>query len=392
MKFSKKRLVISLLAVGVLGGVFFLWLKGSGSSGPTWVTVPVDRGEVVQRVSANGTLNPVVLVNVGTQISGTVIRLHTDFNRPVKAGQLLAELDPSNLEAQIRQTEASLASARANLELVTAVLKRNEQLKRNGFVSDGALDSVRKDVAAASAQVAQLEAQLARDQTNLGYSRVRSPIDGIVVNRGIDVGQTVAASFQTPTLFQIARDLTQMQIDTSVAEADVGGIAPGQPVRFTVDAFREQEFSAKVRMVRLNPTSQQNVVTYNVVIDVTNQSGVLLPGMTAQVSILTNRQENVLRIPAGALRFRPPTEPVRSKPASSANGKAEPVKAKSPSLSPRVYLVGADGRLQPREIKVGLSDGRYVQVLEGLEAGEAVVTRAAPSQSGPASGFRFRMF
>lgn len=392
MNFSKKRLVITLLAVGVLASVFFLWLKGAGSNGPTWVTVPVDRGEVVQRVSANGTLNPVVLVNVGTQISGTVIRLHTDFNRPVKAGQLLAELDPSNLEAQIRQTEASLASARATLELVTAVLKRNEQLKRNGFVSEGALDSVRKDVAAANAQVAQLEAQLARDQTNLGYSRIRSPIDGIVVNRGIDVGQTVAASFQTPTLFQIARDLTQMQIDTSVAEADVGGIAPGQPVRFTVDAFREQEFSAKVRMVRLNPTSQQNVVTYNVVIDVTNQSGVLLPGMTAQVSILTNRQENVLRIPAGALRFRPPTETVKSEPSSSANGKSESVKAKSASLSPRVYLVGADGKLQSREIKVGLADGRYVQVLEGLEAGESVVTRAAPSQSGPASGFRFRMF
>jgi HlyD family secretion protein len=193
MNLSKKRLVISLLAVILLGGGLYLWLKGAGPNGPTWVTVPVDRGEVVQRVSANGTLNPVVLVNVGTQISGTVIRLHTDFNRPVKAGQLLAELDPSNLEAQIRQTEASLASARANLELVAAVLKRNEQLKRNGFVSDGALDSVRKDVASANAQVAQLEAQLARDQTNLRYSRIRSPIDGIVVNRGIDVGQTVAA-------------------------------------------------------------------------------------------------------------------------------------------------------------------------------------------------------
>ncbi len=391
MNLSKKRLVISLLAVILLGGGLYLWLKGAGPNGPTWVTVPVDRGEVVQRVSANGTLNPVVLVNVGTQISGTVIRLHTDFNRPVKAGQLLAELDPSNLEAQIRQTEASLASARANLELVAAVLKRNEQLKRNGFVSDGALDSVRKDVASANAQVAQLEAQLARDQTNLGYSRIRSPIDGIVVNRGIDVGQTVAASFQTPTLFQIARDLTQMQIDTSVAEADVGGISPGQPVRFTVDAFREQEFSAKVRMVRLNPTSQQNVVTYNVVIDVTNQSGVLLPGMTAQVSILTNRQENVLRIPAGALRFRPPTEPVKSDVSSSANGKADPAKGKSAAVSPRVYLVGVDGKLQSREIKVGISDGRYVQVLEGLEAGDAVVTRAASSQSGPASGFRFRM-
>lgn len=391
---------VVVLALLVVVGLF-VWRGAAPPESPKWVTATVDRGPIVQRVTANGTLNPVELVNVGTQISGTVIRLHTDFNRPVKAGELLAELDPSILEAQIRQTEANLASARATLNNAELALKRNENLKARGFVSDGALDGLRKDVATASAQVQQIEAQLSRDRTNLGYSKIRSPIDGIVVNRGIDVGQTVAASFQTPTLFQIARDLRRMQIDTAVAEADVGVIKAGQPVRFTVDAFRDQEFSALVRMVRLNPTSQQNVVTYNVVIDVDNVTGNLLPGMTAQVSVITQRKDDVMRVPAAALRFRPPESGAASERTSTgAEGgiprKAEPGgqtgKGRRPGST--VYQLGADNSLQPKEIKVGISDGRFTEVLEGLNVGDAVVTRAAANggSAGPTSGFRFRMF
>jgi HlyD family secretion protein len=389
------------LALLVIAGVA-LWRSTTPTDAPQWVTAAVDRGPIVQRVTANGTLNPVELVNVGTQISGTVIRLHTDFNQPVKAGQLLAELDPSILEAQIRQTEANLASARATLNNAELVLKRNENLKARGFVSDGALDGLRKDVATASAQVQQIEAQLSRDRTNLGYSKIRSPIDGIVVNRGIDVGQTVAASFQTPTLFQIARDLRRMQIDTAVAEADVGSIKAGQPVRFTVDAFRDQEFKASVRMVRLNPTSQQNVVTYNVVIDVDNVSGNLLPGMTAQVSIITQRKDDVLRVPAAALRFRPPESGGSADRPSPANGGGAADRGadkggqnnKSRRPGSTVYQLGADSNLQPKEIKVGISDGRFTEILEGLNQGDTVVTRAAVNGggAGPTSGFRFRMF
>jgi HlyD family secretion protein len=250
------------------------------------------------------------------------------------------------------------------------------------------LDGLRKDVETARAQVAQIEAQISRDRTNLGYSKVRSPIDGIVVNRGIDVGQTVAASFQTPTLFQIARDLRRMQIDTSVSEADVGPIQPGQPVRFTVDAFREQEFTAKVRMVRLNPTTQQNVVTYNVVIDVDNKDGILLPGMTAQVSIVTNRKERVLRIPAAALRFRPPEAD------AAAAAAAPPEKGRRASAqAPRVHVIGESGALMPKEIKIGITDGRFTEVLEGLAEGDEVVVRAvAAPTNNQTSGFRFRMF
>lgn len=389
---KKKWWIVAALALVAIGALIWVW-RESATEPVKYVTAKIDRGAIVQRVTANGTLNPVILVNVGTQISGTVMKLHTDFNQPVKAGDLLAELDPAILEARIRQTEANLASARANFNNADLALKRNENLKTRGFVSDGALDGLRKDVETARAQVMQQEAQLAQDKTNLAYSKIRSPIDGIVVNRTIDVGQTVAASFQTPTLFQIARDLKRMQIDTSVAEADVGAIAPGQPVRFTVDAFREQDFSGKVRMVRLNPTSQQNVVTYNVVIDVDNKDSVLLPGMTAQVSVMTNRKEGVLRVPAAALRFKPPEtngEAIAPTPGGAGQGKAM---MRQPTV-PRVYQLAADGALTPKDIKIGISDGRFTEVLEGLAEGDTVVTRASSTSSGPGqtSGFRFRMF
>lgn len=382
----KFLLVATLVSLG-LGGIY-LWLGGRPTQ-PKWVTASVDQGSIVQRVSANGTLNPVELVNVGTQISGAVRSLLVDFNARVKAGQLLAELDPSILEAQIRASEANLASARATLRNAELSLNRNENLRDRGFVSEGALDALRKDVDTAKAQVMQIEAQLSRDTTNLGYSRIRSPIDGIVVNRRIDIGQTVAASFQTPTLFQIARDLTKMQIDTSVSEADVGAIAPNLPVRFTVDAFRDREFNASVRMVRLNPTSVQNVVTYNVVVDVDNKDGALLPGMTAQVSVITNHKENVLRVPSAALRFRPPEDSVSGGSTPMGNRKD----GGNAAGSTWVYTQDAGGRLVPREIKIGISDGRFVEVLEGLAPGELVVTRSANSAtSGPTSGFRLRMF
>jgi HlyD family secretion protein len=381
------RILIPIGLLSALAAAVLWWLPDEEK--PKWVMAKVDQGAIVQRVAANGTLNPVELVNVGTQISGTVLKLHVDFNQPVKAGQLLAELDPAILEAQIRQSEANLASARAVLNNAELALKRNENLKSRGFVSDGALDGLRKDVETARAQVVQIEAQISRDRTNLGYSKVRSPIDGIVVNRGIDVGQTVAASFQTPTLFQIARDLRRMQIDTSVSEADVGPIQSGQPVRFTVDAFREQDFTAKVRMVRLNPTTQQNVVTYNVVINVDNKDGILLPGMTAQVSIVTNRKERVLRVPSAALRFRPPETD-----AAAAAAAAPPEKGRRASAQvPRVHVIGESGALTPKEIKVGITDGRFTEVLEGLAEGDEVVVRAvAAPTNNQTSGFRFRMF
>jgi len=386
------RIVVVIVLVLVFGGLAWWWTQPAAA--PKWTTARIDQGTVISRVTANGTLTPVVLVNVGTQISGTVLRLHTDFNQTVKAGQLLAELDPSLLEAQIRQTQASLASARANQKTAESILSRNESLMRRGFVSEGALDQLRKDVDTTRAQVLQIEAQLARDQTNLSYSKIRSPIEGTVVSRGIDVGQTVAASFQTPTLFQIAQDLRRMQIDTSVAEADVGTIKPQQAALFTVDAFRDQQFPGAVRMVRLNPVTQQNVVTYNVVIDVDNKEGQLLPGMTAQVSIVTSQKEDVLRVPSAALRFRPPEgmEAVASNGQSAGTGaRARP---RVSAGAARVYVPGPNQSLIVREIKTGITDGRFTEVLEGLALGDEVVIRAASATDAASStsGFRFRMF
>ena len=304
--FTPGRVIVVLLLAGIGFGAYWWQQKSTAESAkPKYRTQAVDRGSIVQRISANGTLNPVTVVNVGTQISGTVIRLNADFNSTVKKGQVLAELDPSLLKAQIDQSEATRRSLMATWTLARSTLDRNQSLRDRGFISDSALDTARRDLDSASAQIAALRAQIERDKTNLSYSVIRSPIDGIVVDRSVDVGQTVAASFQTPTLFKIARDLMAMQIDTSVAEADIGAIRPGMPVAFTVDAFREREFGGVVRIVRLNPTVQQNVVTYNVVIDVKNDAGVLLPGMTAQVAIVTQRRDNVLRIPNAALRFRP---------------------------------------------------------------------------------------
>jgi HlyD family secretion protein len=395
---ARKGLLIAILAIAAIAIAAIAWSNSRTTAKPKWVLASVDQGPVVQRVTANGTLNPVILVNVGTQISGTVLTLHTDFNQPVKAGQLLAELDPSILQAQIRQTQANLASAKANLNNARRALERNENLEKKGFVSDAALDGLRKEVETATAQVQQIQAQLSRDETNLAYSQIKSPIDGIVVSRGIDVGQTVAASFQTPTLFQIARDLRRMQIDTSVAEADVGGIKPGQPVQFTVDAFQDQSFPAAVRMIRLNPTTQQNVVTYNVVIEVDNKSGNLLPGMTAQVAITTAQKDQVLRVPASALRFRPPEPAVGSNSAANnsaaRNGAATGMPSRGRSAAgPKVYTLDQKGELIAKEIKTGLSDGRFIEVVEGLSEGDQVVLRAAASTAANSTGgFRFRMF
>jgi HlyD family secretion protein len=442
MKLFTPGKIIGLVALAALaGGGYWMQQKNSAETAkPKYWTQPLDRGTIAQRISANGTLNPVTVVNVGTQISGTVTKLHTDFNAAVKKGQILAELDPALLKAQIAQSEANQRSMMATWTLATTTLERNQSLRDRGFISDSALDSARKDVDSAAAQIAALKAQIDRDRTNLSYSVIRSPIDGIVVDRTIDVGQTVAASFQTPTLFKIARDLQAMQIDTSVSEADIGNIKPEMPVAFSVDAFRDRDFTGHVRVIRLNPTVQQNVVTYNVVIDVRNDTGVLLPGMTAQVSIVTQRRDNVLRLPNAALRFKPsedaeakapkvdkadkadqgerpaagdqaPRKESASGPAS-ASGTVAKAGAGAPGAAERdpasgrvgtarrgsrVYKLSENGDLIPVDVRTGIADTRYAEVIgDNLQEGDAVVVREISSDKGaPAAGgpsFRMRLF
>lgn len=342
-----------------------------------YATQTISRGPLVASVSANGTLNPVILVNVGTQVSGSVKALRVDYNDHVRAGQVLAELDPALLRAQLEQSRASLVAAHAALDLAVANERRARPMREQGYLNAQDYDQTRQALNAARAQVKQARAQVAHDRTNLDYSVIRSPVAGVVVNRAVDVGQTVAASFQTPTLFQIAQDLKKMQIDSSFAEADIGRIRPGQPVRFTVDAFPDRSFDAAVRQVRLNPTTVQNVVTYDVVVAVDNPEEILMPGMTAYVRVILDRRDDALLVPNAALRFAPDAAPAVGAPDEAA-----------------VYVPGKDG---PRRLalRTGLSDGRNTEVVAGeLKAGDQVIIgkAQAPAQTGSPGSLRLRGF
>ena len=282
-------------------------------------TAKVERGDIVSTVSATGNLAAVVTVQVGTQVSGTIQKLFVDFNSPVKKGQTIAQIDPALFSAQVQQTRGNYLNAQANLQKAKAdladakrTLERNRQLVKDGIIAQSDFDTAETKYEQAAATVKATEGSIiqtrgaySQAQTNLNYATIKSPVDGIVVSRNVDVGQTVAASFQTPTLFTIAQDLTKMEIDTSVDEADISRISVGQPVSFTVDSYPETRFTGKVVQIRNAPIITQNVVTYIVVIGVDNKELKLKPGMTANVSIETARKENVLKIPSAALSFKP---------------------------------------------------------------------------------------
>ena len=373
----KKTGMLALLVI-VLAAAAWWWNGKSKPAEPQYRTVAVDRGDIAAEVSANGTLNPVTLVNVGTQVSGTVRRIDADFNQQVKAGQVLAELDPALFKAALAQSVANLSNAQAQLDLAKANAVRMQTLFKQEYVSQQELDQTLAARAQAAAQVRLARAQVTRDQTNLGFSIIRSPVDGTVINRQVDVGQTVAASFQTPTLFQIGKDLTQMQIDSTVSEADIGQIKVGQPVKFRVDAFPDTEYTGAVRQVRLNATTAQNVVTYNVVVNVANPDLALMPGMTANLRVLVEARPDVLRVPTTALRFRPQT-------GSVVEGAGKPRGA-------AVYRL-ADGKPERVAVKTGISDKAYTQIVSGtLKAGDTVIVAdlAAKKENGGMS--RGRLF
>lgn len=381
----RKLFPFFLILVLAIGG-YAVWKSAQPAPGAEYRTVTVDRGDIMKMVSANGTLNPVVLVNVGTQVSGTVQRLYADFNDRVQAGKVLAELDPSLFRAAVEQSRANLANAKASLQLAEANERRARELYGKDYIARAELDQAVQALGATRAQVAAAMAQVKRDETNFRYSIIVSPVSGIVVSRNVDVGQTVAASFQTPTLFAIAQDLKRMQIDTTVAEADVGGVKVGQTAHFTVDAFPGREFHGKVRQIRLNSQVLQNVVTYNVVIDVANPEEILLPGMTAFVSIVVAERSDVLRIPVAALRFRPAEE-----------GRT-PHRLSGPGEK-TVYRL-EQGRAVPVAVKTGIADSKFAEVDSGnLQPGDPLVVEdlstAKPGPAGaPGAGgsFRVRMF
>ncbi|HEU0283058.1 MAG TPA: efflux RND transporter periplasmic adaptor subunit [Gallionella sp.] len=350
----------------------------------------VEKGDIAQTVSANGTINPVTLVNVGTQVSGTVKKLYVDFNSKVEKGQVLLELDDALLAAQQKQSQANVQSAAASLELATANEARMRNLFAQEYVSRQEMDTAVQAKKAAEAQLQLARAAVEKDSANLAYSVIRSPVSGVVVDRSVDIGQTVAASLQTPTLFKIAQDLSKMQIHANFAEADIGSIRVGQAVRFTVDAFAGRSFQGEVMQIRLNPTTQQNVVTYDVVVNVDNPDQILLPGMTAYVNIAVAERKGVLLVPNAALRFKPASADNQKRGGGHPGGAAggDTAKSKRDVFSGKVYVL-EQGELAPVSVSLGVTDNRNTEIVGGeLKTGDQVIigeTQASgkPKTSGP---------
>jgi len=392
-----KKIVIGLAAILVIAVAAFLIFKKK-DNGLNFRTEKVTKGEIVETVTASGNVNAVTTVLVGTQVSGTIKNIYADFNSPVKKGQLIAQIDPATFAAQVDQSRANLFSAKANLEKAEATLidakrtfERNKILFSKDLIAKSELDTsetnyetAKAQINASKAQVAQAEASLKVAETNLRYTRIISPVDGIVVSRNVDVGQTVAASFQTPTLFTIAQDLTKMQIDTNVAEADIGKVKQGQDVEFGVDAYPGIIFKGQVSQVRNAPINVQNVITYDAVILVNNPELKLKPGMTANVSIIVVGKKDILRIPNAALRFTMPDKDKKNK-----DKKAQ---QKTPGQKGAGVWALENGKPKRLAVSTGISDGTYTELLSGeiKEEQEVIVeSLAKPKQK---SGTTPRMF
>ena len=392
-----KNVMIGILGLLVVGASIWWFMPKKASAEGRYTTVALEHGAITQSVAANGTLNPVVLVSVGSQVSGIVSKLYADFNGKVKANQVLLELDPTLNRAQLQQSEANLSSAQASLDLAQANEERARALFAQEYVTRQDLDVAVQAMKAANAQFNVAQAQVVRDRRNLDNTVIRSPVSGVVVSRLVDVGQTVAASLQSPTLFTIAQDLSHMQIDTSYAEADVGNIRVGQQASFRVDAFPNRTFRGEVKQVRLNPTTQQNVVTYDVVVSVENLDQALMPGMTAYVNIVVAQRKDVMTVPNAALRFRPSDaglRPDKARTGTAGAGNDKPKgdgRSKGDNVPMGTVYVLENGQPKAVRISVGITDNKLTEVLAGeLKDGDAVIIedRQPPAKANSSPGMR----
>ncbi len=371
-------IIVGLIVAAV--AAFFGWraLNPPPTVDP-YKTAVLDKGDLTEVITANGVINPVRVINVGTQVSGTVEKLYVDFNDRVAKGQVLLRLDPSVYAARVAASEANVASTRASAALQAANVRRAGLLVKQDYIARQDYETTLAASRTTAAQVAAAEAQLKQDRSNLGYSIIRSPVSGVIISRQIDVGQTVAASFNTPTLFQIAKDLTAMQIEATVAEADIAKVKQGQAVTFSVDAYGGRKFSGAVNQIRLNPTTLQNVVTYTVIVGVANPDGALLPGMTANATFTVSERRDVLLIPNAALSFKP--EGWKAQRGGAARNGGGPRKdggkrgPRDPDMVTVFVRVG--DQPEPRRIKVGASDADFSEVVSGnLKVGETIITGA----------------
>jgi HlyD family secretion protein len=426
---QRRFLVIAILVVvGVLVGLFFL-RRGKDDGADHYRTEAVSRGDVTTTVSATGTASAVTTVQVGSQVSGIVAKLYADFNSQVKKGQILAELDPTPFLQQVEQRRADVTKSQVEVANTQVIFNRQKRLADAGLIAQADLDAAKAAYASSRASLALSQASLKQAETNLGYAKIYSPIDGQVVARQYDAGQTVAASFSAPTLFTIAQDLTKMQVQADVDQSDIGQIKVGEVARFTVDAYPDQEFRGEISQVRLNATVTQNVITYPVIIAVPNPDGKLRPSMTANVTIEVSTVHDTLRVPNAALRFKPEIPVGKSAKGASGGGRQAGGGAGASSGDPSggpsggnaaggagagsggsggrrrgagggglpgggsggsgggsarkrqgqtVYVLGDKNALNPVWIRTGISDGHYTQVVQGkLNPGDKVVTGVA---------------
>jgi HlyD family secretion protein len=446
-----RRSLIAGIAVVVVGVVVWLVLRG-GDAEPRYMAVPAERGDVADVVGATGALQAVTTVQVGSQVSGTISQLDADFNSEVKKNQVVARLDPSLFEARLGQAQANVTAARANTERAKATVddgklkyERAQALFRENLLPAADLETAKTtydgavaQLKAAQAAVTQAMASVNQAQVDLGHTVIRAPIDGVVVARNVDVGQTVAASLQAPTLFVIANDLNRMQVNASIDEADIGRVRAGQAVTFRVDSYPDREFEGRVDQVRLQPTVVQNVVTYNAIISADNPGQRLMPGMTATVSVVVRKAADALRIPAAALRFRPEGFQPGSRPgyqgpapspAKAGTADTSTARAAGPenggerrrgfrqgggaggrfaggegrrrengqgggagdeggSRPALVFVLDPRGVPQPTPVRVGISDGQFVEIRDGLSEGARVVTGTEGARPGSTASGR----
>ncbi|PPC84079.1 MAG: efflux transporter periplasmic adaptor subunit [Methylotenera sp.] len=393
---SLNKIIFTLVFIALAAGAYYYYQQSSKKNpADVYRLAEITQGDIEQTVSANGTLNPVTLVSVGTQVSGIVKKLYVDFNDVVKKDQVLLELDNALFMAQISQSQASVRNNQASVELAQANEKRIRELYAQEFVSKQELDTAVQVLKSAKAQLDSARGLLARDQTNLNFTIIRSPVSGVVVDRVVDVGQTVAASFQTPTLIKIAQDLSKMQINSSFAEADIGNIKVGQITKFNVDAFPNRNFKGVVKQVRLNPVNTSNVVTYDVVISVDNEEQLLLPGMTAYVNIGVSKSEQALLVPNAALRYKPKLEEDTadsSKGEMRKKGEGRKRKNKGDDLNTGTIYILKDDKPSPIKVSLGITDGRFTEIkgrdlqAKGVGIGTQLIVaelqNGAPAQAG----------
>lgn len=438
-------ILLALVVLAAAGaGIWYFFLRRVETA-PEYTTAPVARTDLTQAVTATGTLEPVITVDVGSQISGIIDKVLVDYNSVVKQGDVVAHIDSATYESRLRSAEAELANAKANHRLVQLNAERTTTLRDSGLVPQSDLDQSLAQLAQAEAQVQTRTAAVESAKIDLSRCTIYSPVDGIVLSRQVDVGKTVAASFNTPVLFVIANDLTKMQIVGAIAEADIGSVNIGQPVNFTVDAFPNRQFRGRVSSIRNSPQTIQNVVTYETIIEVRNDDLKLRPGMTANVSVVIAQRPNALRIPNQALRVRLPDIPLPTAPAEAGapvlkplpddqrrpylakagfvpgsgrpsddviararelakadgfewpafrGGTERSASSDTPTVRPVYRLVGAGTAARPEAVyaKLGISDGTQTEVIEGLNEGDLVITSVStpsPAAQQPAGNSPF---